>query len=288
MEPLADLFHPVEPLLALLTQLGDVWFLTMVALVAYWFPDRLPLADWDRRQGLRLVAVALLAFATTHLLKAAFGLPRPVGAGRAAFSLPGPLGPLYGAAATGTGHAFPSGHAVGTAAVYGVVALSARGTWRARRRWVALGLVALVSFTRLALGVHYLGDVVVGAAVGFVLAALVIGLDARPWHVFVAAGFGTAASVLVAPLFVETAALLGATVGALAAGWGLAVGGQPAEREPTREVVAVWIVGAASLLAAPALAWVGWLTPSVGAAALGGSLLAIGLPATPWAGEKRR
>jgi membrane-associated phospholipid phosphatase len=67
-------------------------------------------------------------------------------------------------------YSFPSGHAAGAAAVYGVlVFLLARGA--SRRRRVALGvgvvaLLALVDFSRLYLGAHYLSDVLAGSALG--------------------------------------------------------------------------------------------------------------------------
>lgn len=69
-----------------------------------------------------------------------------------------------------TGFAFPSGHATDAAAVYGILAvLLARSGRRAARvaAWAAAaGLIALVGLSRLYLGVHWLSDVVAGAALG--------------------------------------------------------------------------------------------------------------------------
>lgn len=88
--------------------------------------------------------------------------------------------------ATAAGYSFPSGHAMGVTLVVGVLAvvLVPRVPARWRRPLVALGVAwaLLVAFTRLALGVHYLTDVVAGVLLGAawlaVMAALLV-----PWRV---------------------------------------------------------------------------------------------------------
>lgn len=85
---------------------------------------------------------------------------------------------------------FPSGHAAGSAAVFGALLLIAL-TWTRAGRWTAaIGgiaaviVVAAVSSSRVLLGVHYPSDVVAGALLGVecVLAARPIAssLDPRP------------------------------------------------------------------------------------------------------------
>jgi membrane-associated phospholipid phosphatase len=68
-------------------------------------------------------------------------------------------------------YSFPSGHAMVSAATYGVlVFLICRPlSWKARSGLVAgaLTLVLLIDFSRLYLGVHYLSDVIAGTSVGF-------------------------------------------------------------------------------------------------------------------------
>lgn len=67
------------------------------------------------------------------------------------------------------GSSFPSGHALSSTAGLGVLVLLAWFVPLPHRRWIALlaGLgVVLVGFSRLALGVHYLSDVVGGWLLG--------------------------------------------------------------------------------------------------------------------------
>ncbi|MEM7226164.1 MAG: phosphatase PAP2 family protein [Pseudomonadota bacterium] len=76
-----------------------------------------------------------------------------------------------------TGLSFPSGSTTLAAGVYGVIALLLARTCRTGAcRWMlalaALAVVVLVGLSRLALGVHYLSDVVAGALAGGVWALI--------------------------------------------------------------------------------------------------------------------
>jgi undecaprenyl-diphosphatase len=82
-----------------------------------------------------------------------------------------------------TSYSFPSGHAMESFAVYGMLAYFAVLTlrsWRARTA-VVIGvalLVILIGFSRMYLGVHYFSDVVAGYAAGGVwLSALITGAE---------------------------------------------------------------------------------------------------------------
>ena len=74
--------------------------------------------------------------------------------------------------AAAPGPSFPSGHALGSLVSYGVLLLvflpTLRRRWRAGAFAVVAVLVVLIGFSRVALGVHYLTDVVAGWALGIV------------------------------------------------------------------------------------------------------------------------
>ena len=120
-----------------------------------------------------------------------------------------------------TGFAFPSGHATDAAAVYGMLAVLLARSGRPAARvaaWAgAAALVALVGLSRLYLGVHWLSDVVAGAALGiaWLLAIFIAGRAGEPrrhrvgWVLLAA----VMAMVLLAPEAVEG---LGAPVHAAA------------------------------------------------------------------------
>jgi undecaprenyl-diphosphatase len=69
---------------------------------------------------------------------------------------------------------FPSGHATSAFAAAGVVA-----ALHPRLRVPVLALAALVALSRVYLGVHYPSDVIVGAALGLAIAAVVVALGRR-------------------------------------------------------------------------------------------------------------
>jgi len=78
-------------------------------------------------------------------------------------------------------YSFPSGHATISTAAYGALAYLAWSRLHTRRRRLMLVagtvvLVALISFSRLYLGVHYLSDVLAGVAAGAFWLAVSIAL----------------------------------------------------------------------------------------------------------------
>ncbi|GGM98186.1 undecaprenyl-diphosphatase [Actinoplanes campanulatus] len=72
--------------------------------------------------------------------------------------------------ASAPGNSFPSGHALGSMVVYGMIVLvllpAVRRRWRPWFIGLAAVLVAAVGFTRIALGVHFLSDVLGGWMLG--------------------------------------------------------------------------------------------------------------------------
>jgi undecaprenyl-diphosphatase len=136
----------------------------------WWIPV-LAVAVWLWRRGARRPAVfAVVAlggsWVLNRLVKGAVDRARP--------QLTDPFGHPGGAS-------FPSGHAQAVTVACGVLLVVSWPYLARRARWIAAvvaGLaVALVSFSRVALGVHYLSDVV---------AAIVLGLA---WLLLMTAAF---------------------------------------------------------------------------------------------------
>lgn len=138
-----------------ITEIGDAFVTTALTLaVVGW------LAWWRawRAVGYWLGAV-VCATLFTNLIKVILHVPRPVElyTGWSAFS-------------------FPSGHATVNAAIYGFLALllarEVSPRWGAFAAFAATVLVALIAFSRLYLGAHWVSDVVAGLAFGTASTAL--------------------------------------------------------------------------------------------------------------------
>ena len=86
--------------------------------------------------------------------------------------------------ATAPGNSFPSGHALGSMVVYGALLLVFLPAVRAKGRPYVIGgvtlVVALIGFTRIALGVHFLSDVLAG----WLLGAAWLGVTAYAFRVW--------------------------------------------------------------------------------------------------------
>ncbi|UPM43954.1 phosphatase PAP2 family protein [Halocatena salina] len=154
----------------IVTQLGDMWFVLVTIGVFYVVArsDR-SLTRSPVRDSCFLIALAFGSYALTVVLKYTFGLPRPPGATTVVPPawIP-PIGtPVYESLVTADSFGFPSGHALKSTAVYGGWAL-VLGQWSTRRRRIfgATGVVLAVALSRVALGVHYVVDVVVGVCLG--------------------------------------------------------------------------------------------------------------------------
>jgi len=251
------------PALVALTFLGSTWFVTTVGPLLYLFGPR---RGWlSRRDGARLLAVSIGALALVVLTKGGFAEPRP---------------PESVMLIAEDGNGFPSGHATGAAAFYGAAAALLGVGSRARRAVAGGGLIALVAFTRVALGVHYLVDVVAGTALGlaFVGAALALTRRRVGYGFALAVAFAVAAVALLGPTE-DAVAALGGTVGALA-GWVVvdSRNALDAAVRPVPTLAAVGVLGGTAaltlkveaaapiILAAHALAGVAFVAlPAVGA-----------------------
>lgn len=138
-----------------LTQLGDVAVtLPVVTAVLLWLV-------WQRawRPAAYWLAAASFGAALTLILKAGFGLPRPL--------------PLYdGTAAFG----FPSSHAAMSIVIFGFLAVLAARELSLRGQLAVFSVMALlaglIAFSRIYLGAHWLSDVLGGLSFGVAWVAL--------------------------------------------------------------------------------------------------------------------
>ncbi|WP_135827378.1 phosphatase PAP2 family protein [Halorussus halobius] len=165
-----------------LTQLGDAWFLVVAAGALFVLGRRRrSVTAAPRRDATFLLALVVVAYAVTTVLKYAFGLPRPPGAGTTTPPswVPALVHGVYESFVTADSYGFPSGHAVTTTVFYGGAAV-VLDVWTRTRRLVAAGtVVVLVATSRVVLGVHYVVDVVAGVGVGVVVLAATLWLTDR-------------------------------------------------------------------------------------------------------------
>lgn len=202
---------------ALVTQLGDVWFLSTLVVSSYWLGSHTPRlgAAVDRDRMGRVVGILLVSFTVVAVIKPLLSFPRPAGAAVAPHAdlVPGVLTGVYEWAATGDGYGFPSGHALGSTLVYGGFAWAIRvGSRRQRVAFVA-GMVGLLSLSRLVLGLHFLVDVLVGAALGIFVLAVALRL-ASPRAV---CGFAALVGIVGLPVVGATPTVVAATGAAVGA-----------------------------------------------------------------------
>ena len=229
---------PTAPLFGWLTHLGDSALLLVLGVLIYWFG-----AQQNRRSRIFVIAVGVAVLALSAGIKGVVQLPRPT----LAFAPQG-----Y------PGYTFPSAHAMGSAGFYGALAVTM--TWGTRRlRYLVAGtLIAVIAFSRVVMGVHYPGDVVVGTALGIGLVA--IGVWTRTEGVFdpgplfaLAVVLAGGAALLGSQVFVTLT--LGASIGGVI-GW-YAVQGRPTTRSDAAILVSgIGLLAAIGVLRSVSL-WIG-------------------------------
>jgi membrane-associated phospholipid phosphatase len=198
---LAGRFVPV-------TELGGVAFSLVLLCLLYWLTDR--------ERAATLTALVLGGAAVAVGLKGVFLLPRP---------------PTETALVVETGYGFPSGHAIIATVLYGGLAALADVGRRAVRYACAAVLISVVALSRVVIGVHYLGDVLVGVALAAAFLWLALRLVGRnPQRAFLlAAGLGAVGYAAAGPT-VNTVTVFGAAVGGALAWYVL----EPAPRPVSR------------------------------------------------------
>lgn len=282
---LAPLLQAVEGppavVVALVTQLGDVWFLFTVVALAYWLDEGAPWVGRGLHRERAAVVVALLvgAIAALELLKPLFGVARPPGfdVPPSTDAVPTLFEPVYVWMATASGYGFPSGHALTSTLVWGGLAWGVRVGRRRTRAVVAAVLVVAVAASRVLLGVHYVGQVVAGAAVGLVYLAVVLRVLRGAGRAFALATAIALVGFAVTGPTTDGAAAVGLAVG-LTATWywlGEELVATPVTRPGALATTAIGLVVAGPiLLASITLALPTWLVAVAGGVG-GGLLLAL-------------
>jgi len=133
---------------AFLAHSGDSWFWGAALLLGWLFSDPL----WRKLEIVELVGISVLA-ALVMIIKFSVRRKRPEGEWGGIYRNTDP-------------HSFPSGHAARSFLI-AVIASGLAPAWLAIFLWIWAPLVALA---RVAMGVHYVSDVVAGALVGVVFA----------------------------------------------------------------------------------------------------------------------
>ncbi len=140
-----------------ITSTGSEIFYMIALPILYWC--------WDRRRAIYVGAVFLVSMTVNDALKCLFNNPRPD---------PEKLIPGIRELATHyrpKGPGFPSGHAQGSTTFWGTIAVM---TGNRAVRIACMSLIILVIYSRLYMGVHYLGDVIGGLALGALCLVIII------------------------------------------------------------------------------------------------------------------
>ncbi len=229
-----DILGPAVPVFEYITHLGDGPVLIAAAIMLYWFGD----SD-SRRKRAWVLAVGMAAFALAVGIKGFLAAPRPE---------------LIFAPEFYPGYSFPSAHAMGAAAFYGALAVSMK-LGSTRQRYAIAGLIIVsVAISRVVIGVHFLGDVVIGILLGLLIVfggRRYRGYDPGPLF---ALAFIIALAAYVAGSREFTTLTIGASLGGII-GWYFVW-----HRRTTDQGAAVLVLGTFTLAA---LAIVYWVLPSV-------------------------
>ncbi|HEY8079975.1 MAG TPA: phosphatase PAP2 family protein [Labilithrix sp.] len=146
--------HIVLAIAAALTVIGEGWtLLAFVPLLAF---------TRTRRFGAAMVGTCVATAVAVFALKSIVQRVRPCN------SLADVHARIFAAPSD---YSFPSGHAAGSfaCATFAAMIVASRSDWGARR-WAAAALLlffaAAIALSRVALGVHFPGDIAAGAALG--------------------------------------------------------------------------------------------------------------------------
>jgi membrane-associated phospholipid phosphatase len=139
---LQDLLPWAGSFFRIVTEMGGEIFLISVLLIGYW--------AYRKREATIITLILVVSILTNYWLKYIIGNPRP------------PASYWYGDLEA-TDYSTPSGHAQNAGALYSWLGAKVK-TW-----WMILAsiiLMFLIGISRVYLGVHFLGDILLGWAIG--------------------------------------------------------------------------------------------------------------------------
>lgn len=138
----------------LITRFGEETVFLITALILFWCVDK--------HKGYYILAVGFFGTLTNQFLKLWFRIPRP-------WVIDGKFTILEQARETATGYSFPSGHTQSAVGTFGAIAYTTKNK---KLRTSAILIAALVSFSRMYIGVHTPLDVFVSIALALFLIVL--------------------------------------------------------------------------------------------------------------------
>lgn len=182
--------------IAILTQLGSLLFVPVLLAGVYWRSDR--------SGAIRLGAALLVATGIWMVLKDIVAAPRP----HEPMLDPETLSPLlalvFESAVVDGGYGFPSGHAVTATVTYVSLAGVLSSGTATQRYALSAVLVGVIAFSRIALGVHYLVDVLAGVAIGLAVIVGMRTLTERAERAGLDVAFGIGAGLALANMSIGT------------------------------------------------------------------------------------
>lgn len=141
-------------LAAIFAHSGDSWFCVIALAIVWWQGDQ-----YWKNWSLNMLGAIIVTAVLVMTLKLVFRRRRPEGQWGGIYRRTDP-------------NSFPSGHAA-RAALMAVLITAWGPSWLAP---IAIVWAPLVALARVALGVHYISDVVVGALLGTVVSVLAVAL----------------------------------------------------------------------------------------------------------------
>ena len=142
IDVIRDTFPGLGDFFLLVTQLGSEIFFIVLLLIGYW--------TFNKRESLIATYVMVIAVLSNYWLKYIIANNRPP----ASYYLPGADYPNYST---------PSGHSQYSATFYGWLTVRTKAWWIAL---IGIILTILIGISRIYIGVHFLGDVLMGWSVG--------------------------------------------------------------------------------------------------------------------------